>query len=240
MLCSSALLSPSLLAFSQFSQRHSFTHTPPTTAMRIALVRAMLIYLYRQVPSLFPTRCSEHRCREGSSHTSNHLHHGGVLIPSKPGLVYAQYKVQTVPHCWATREHTEVLQAVWIWSFLKHVWVYKWNPVHFSIQEIMELGKKKTSSNLPQKILRCVPTNWLVQDSSSNVLGFYFPPYLILWVQGVILFLHSVNWSPSSASSSSSAWPSTRSRGAWERLMRHHQKQLEIAQTPLPRQALTL
>jgi len=71
-------------------------------------------------------------------------------------------------------------------------------------------------------------------------IAFYFLLYLSLWVEGVILFLLSARWGPSSASSSSLARPSTRSRAAQERLVTHHQKQLEIAQPLLLQQAHVL
>lgn len=71
MFCGSSLLSPSLLAFSQFSQ-HLGIHTCSKhdgDEKKIQSMRAKFIYLYRLAPSSFPTCCTEHRGR-GSTKSS--------------------------------------------------------------------------------------------------------------------------------------------------------------------------
>lgn len=109
----------------------------------------------------------------------NNLLQGATLVPSKRAWVDAleteRYRILTILHSMLrSYKQSEFGHRLRMFDFthgMALVFLYR------------KLGnwKKKTSSNLPRKTSYCVPTNWLVQVLSSNLLLFAFHS-----VQGVI------------------------------------------------------
>lgn len=136
MFCGSSLPSPSLLAFSQFSQ-YLGIHTcskHDSDEKRIQSMRAKLIYLYRQASSSFPTCCNEHRGR-GSWCTTKRWKWLNSSFHSKFGLF---------GHSWASKLSPAMcnksFKSLWALKKIARGRTSNWSPPPNSSSLIQDMG----------------------------------------------------------------------------------------------------